>query len=82
MWYEVLEWLQVDPDASAVSLLDRLQSTYPDRFERAHLRTLQRRVQKWRGIMASKLVFPVSSETAWDEHSLPELALVASGPKR
>ena len=29
------------------------------------------------GIMASKLVYPVSSETAWDDHSLPELALVA-----
>ena len=82
VWCGVLEWLQVDPDASAVALLDRLQSTYPDRFERAHLRTLQRRVQKWRGIMARKLVYPVSSETAWDEHSLPELALVASGPKR
>ena len=82
VWCRVLEWLQVDPDASAVALLDRLQSTYPDRFERAHLRTLQRRVQQWRGIMASKLVFPDSSEIAWDEHSLPELALVASGPKR
>ena len=40
VWCEVLEWLQVDPDASAVALLDRLQSTYPDRFERSHLRTL------------------------------------------
>ena len=82
VWCDVLEWLQVDPDASAVALLDRLQSTYPDRFGRAHLRTLQRRVQQWRGIMASKLVYPVSSETAWDEHSLRELALVESGPKR
>ena len=53
-----------DPHASAVALLDRLQSTYPDRFERAHLRTLQRRVQQWRGIMASKPVYPVSSEIA------------------
>ena len=31
---------------------------------------------------ASKLVYPVSSETTWDEHSLRELALVESGPKR
>ena len=82
----MLGWLQMDPDASAVALLARLQSTYPDRFDRAHLRTLQRRVQRrvqqWRGIMASKLVYPVSSETTWDEHSLRELALVESGPKR
>ena len=41
-------------------LLERLQETGPDRFNRAHLRTLQRRVQKWRGIMASKLVYTVS----------------------
>ena len=82
VWCDVLGWLQEDPDASAVALLERLQSTYPDRFGRAHLRTLQRRVQQWRGIMASKLVYPVSSETTWDEHSLRELALVESGPKR
>ena len=65
----------------AVVLLYRLRSAYPDRFERAHLRTLQRRVQQWRGIMASKLVYPVSSETTWEEQSLPELVLAESGPK-
>ena len=81
MWCDVLGWLQEDPDASAVALLDRLQSTYPDRFDRAHLRTLQRRVQQWRGIMPSKLVYTVSSETAWDGQSLPELALIESGPR-
>ena len=81
VWCDVLGWLQEDPDASAVALLGRLQSTYPDRFERAHLRTLQRRVQQWRGIMASKLVYPVSNETTWDEHSLRELALVEGGPR-
>ena len=78
----MLGWLQEDPAASAVALLARLRSTYPDRFDRAHRRTLQRRVKQWRGIMASKLVYPVSSETTWDEHSMRELALVESGPKR
>ena len=81
VWCEVLGWLQEDPDASAVALLDRLRSNYPDRFDRAHLRTLQRRAQQWRGIMASKLVYPVSSETARDEHSLRELALAERGPR-
>ena len=81
VWCDVLGWLQEDPDASAVALLDRLQSNYPDRFDRAHLRTLQRRLQQWRGIMASKLVYPVSSETVWDEHSLPELTLAERGPR-
>ena len=79
VWCEVLEWLQEDPDASAVTLLGRLQSTHPGRFSRAQLRTLQRRVQKWRGIMASKLVYATPDETKPDQHSLPELALVGGG---
>ena len=78
----MLGWLQEDPDASAAALLDRLQSPCPDRFERPHLRTLQRRVQQWRGIVARKLVYPLSSETEWDESSIPELALIESGSRR
>ena len=56
LWREVLGWLQEDSDASAVSLLDRLQAAELDRSIRACLRSLQRRVQQWRGIMANKLV--------------------------
>ena len=48
------------PDASAMALLGRLQADHPDRFSRANLRTLQRRVQQWRGIMANKLVYATS----------------------
>ena len=43
-------------------LLGRLQEAEPDRFSRAHLRTLQRRVQQWRGIMAKKLVYATAGE--------------------
>ena len=43
VWCDVLGWLQEEPDASAVALLGRLQAAEPDRFSRAHLRTLQRR---------------------------------------
>ena len=56
VWFEVLSWLQEDPDDTAIALLDRLKSDHPDRFKDTHLRTLQRRVQQWRGIMAQKLV--------------------------
>ena len=59
MW----EWLQEDPDASAMALLGRLQANHPDRFSRANLRTLQRRVQQWRGIMANKLIYAASEAT-------------------
>ena len=75
VWCKVLGWLEDDPDASAVALLERLQGAEPDRFSRVHLRTLQRRVQKWRSIMASKLVYAGSGDVGRDACDLSELAL-------
>lgn len=57
VWYEVLGWLQQQPDATAKSLFERLQDEYPWRFADGQLRTLQRRVKEWRKIMARKLVY-------------------------
>ena len=76
VWCDALSWLQEDPDASAVVLLGRLQEAEPDRFSRAHLRTLQRRVQQWRGIMAKKLVYATAGEPMAGPAAMPELALV------
>ena len=81
VWCDVLSWLQEDPDASAVVLLGRLQEAEPDRFSRAHLRTLQRRVQQWRGIMAKKLVYAAAGEPMAGLPAMPELALVGADPK-
>ena len=72
----MLSWLQEDPDASAVVLLGRLQETEPDRFSRAHLGTLQRRVQQWRGIMARKMVYATVGEPMAEPPAMPELVLV------
>ena len=77
----MLGWLQEDPDASAVALLGRLQETEPDRFSRAHLRTLQRRVQEWRGIMAKKLVYATAGESMAGPAAMPELRLVGGDPR-
>ena len=80
-WCDVLDWLQEDPDASAMALLGHLESEHPDRSSRANLRTLQRRVQQWRGIMANKLIY-AASETALSEPSgMAEMALAAGDPK-
>lgn len=78
---DVLEWLQEDPDASAMALLGRLQADHPDRFSRANRRTLQRRVQQWRGIMADKLVYAASEATLPELSGLPEMALSTGDPK-
>ncbi len=77
----MLLWLQEDPDATAKALLEQLQSNYPDRFTDAQLRTLQRRVQQWRGIMAKKLVYAAAGEPRAEFHEIPELALVGADPK-
>ena len=77
----MLGWLQEDPNASAVALLSRLQEAEPDRFSRAHLRTLQRRVQRWRGIMADKLVYAASEATLPDHDGMPEIAMAVGDPK-
>ena len=77
----MLLWLQEDPDATAKALLERLQSNYPDRFTDAQLRTLQRRVQQWRGIMAKKLVYAAAGEPRREFHEIPELALVGADPQ-
>ena len=81
VWCDVLGWLQEDPDASAVVLLGRLQEAEPDRFSRAHLRTLQRRVQQWRGIMAKKLVYATAGEPMAEPAAMPELALAGVAPR-
>ena len=59
----------------------RLQEAEPDRFSRAHLRTLQRRVQQWRGIMAKTLVYAAAGEPMAEPPVMPELALVEVAPR-
>jgi len=57
VWYDVLCWLQQEPDTTAKVLFERLQDEYPWSFPDGQLRTLQRRVREWRTIMARKLVY-------------------------
>ena len=77
----MLLWLQDDPDATAKALLERLQSNYAGRFTDAQLRTLQRRVRQWRGIMAKNLVYAAAGESRPEFHEIPELTLVGANPK-
>jgi len=56
VWSEILLWLQQDPDSTAKSLMERLQKEYPGQLAEGQLRTLQRRIQEWRQVMARTLV--------------------------
>ena len=58
VWTEILLWLQQEPKATAKSLLERLQQTWPGSFDDGLLRTRQRRVKEWRRIMARQLIYP------------------------
>ena len=76
VWGEVLVWLQSEPDATGKALMARLQSEHSDRFSEAQLRTMQRRLKEWRGIMAKELVYAGTEETYTEMDGLPETALV------
>ena len=79
VWGEVLVWLQAEPDATGQALMARLQSEHPDRFTRAQLRTRQRRVKDWRGIMAKKLVYAGTDEASAAPSGLPGTGVDWSG---
>ena len=64
VWGNVLVWLQTEPDATGKALMARLQAEHPDRFSEAQLRTMQRRVKEWRGIMAKELVYAGTAEVS------------------
>ena len=81
VWGDVLMWLQAEPDATGKALMARLQSECPDRFTEAQLRTMQRRVKEWRGIMAKKLVYAGTDEASAASSGLPELALIGADSK-
>lgn len=57
VWTDILLWLQKSPDSTAKSLFHRLKKEYPDQFVDGQLRTLQRRIGKWRHAMARNLIF-------------------------
>ena len=59
VWCNVLLWFERDPDTTIKDLMAR--------FSDAQLRTLQRRVKEWRGIMAKKLVYAACDEPVLEE---------------
>ena len=67
----MLGWLQQQPDATAAELMDRLILRYPERYSRRQLRTLQRRVTQWRGVMAKQLVYASSKSRGTNSEVRP-----------
>jgi hypothetical protein len=51
VWAEIEQWLEANPTRTAKSIFTELQQRDPDRYPTAQLRTLQRRIAKWRTTM-------------------------------
>ena len=81
VWCDGLLWLQKDLDTNAKDLLAKLRQAHPGRFGDAQLRTLQRRVKDWRGVMAKRLVYAASDKPASERSEKVELVLVGVGNK-
>jgi len=47
-WEQILTWVQANPTRSSGDILCELQCLFPGRYERSHLRTLQRGMRKIR----------------------------------
>jgi hypothetical protein len=58
VWPVVEHWLTIEqPEATAKELFERLQSDGGEAYRPGQLRTLQRRVKRWRSAVAERLVF-------------------------
>ncbi len=81
VWADVLAWLQAEPDATGKALMGRLQLEHPDRFSEAQLRTMQRRLKEWRGIMAKELVYAGTATASTAPNGPPGMGLVRTDPR-
>ena len=81
VWGDVLVWLPAEPDATGKALMARLQPEHPDRFPETQLRSMQRGVKEWCGIMAKKLVYAGTDEASAAPNGKLEMALVGVDPR-
>ena len=78
VWGNVLVWLRAEPDATGKALMGRLKSEHPDRFSEAQLRTMQRRLKEWRGIMAKELVYAGTAAASTAPSGPSEMAVAGT----
>jgi hypothetical protein len=62
-WAEMVQWLEKNPDQTAVELLTEFQARYPGFYTGSHLRTLRRRVQVWRREAIQRLICNMQDHT-------------------
>ena len=60
---ELHDWFLASPQSSAKGLLERLQKSQPGAYSDRLLRTLQRKVSKWRAAVHLELISPWQQDT-------------------
>jgi hypothetical protein len=55
-WAEMLQYLEAQPDQTALELLFEFMARYPERYSRRQLCTLQRRLRVWRREAVQRLI--------------------------
>ena len=60
VWGEVVAFLELDPGLEAKTIFEEMQRTYPECFLDGQVRTLQRRIKRWRALNgpAKETFFP------------------------
>lgn len=53
VWSEIEGWLQAQPERTAKSILEEIEQRYGEVYPTGHLRTLQRRIARWRATMVT-----------------------------
>jgi hypothetical protein len=53
VWTELEQWLEANPTRTAKSIFGELQQRYPEQYPDMQLRTLQRRIAKWRATVVT-----------------------------
>lgn len=67
VWLEVEAMLELDAGLEAKLIFEQLQRQYPERFRAGQLRTLQRKVRRWRALQGPEreVYFPQQREPGW-----------------
>lgn len=55
-WPVAMTWLEADPSLTSRQIMDRLHKDYPGQYEERQLRTLQRRIKRWRQDRANAMI--------------------------
>jgi hypothetical protein len=78
---QIRAWLDHEPTLSAVAVLTRLKSTYPEQFTDRHVRTVQRAVKVWRAHQAHRIILQSAAAiTAGIGDPLPSGDVIPSPP--